>query len=62
MRKSSVWFTIYRTSYRGETETLEISTEARHYCTSRWSRDRGVKTEATYLYFIHSLFCTSAAK
>ena len=32
-----------------ETETLEISTWARHYCASRWSRDQGVKTEATSL-------------
>ena len=34
---------------RGEAETLEISTKERHYCTSRRSRDRGVKTEATFL-------------
>ena len=49
-------------SSRGETETnasgardrdeaeayqLRGETEPRHYCTSRWSRDRGIKTEAT---------------
>jgi len=27
-------------------------TKPRHYCASRWPRDRGVKTEATFLLFV----------
>jgi len=34
-------------AFFGETETMEILTEARHYCVSRRSRDRSLKTEAT---------------
>jgi len=40
-----------------EAEAYELrgETEPRHYCASKWPRDRGVKTEATFLEILHKM-------